>query len=74
MIDPVRKEVLETLAELSEHIPQVRLGQLMANLATIARGMKAEAIWDMEDEELLAVSKSHLEKWKNRTPALVEAA
>lgn len=38
MIDPVRSEVLEVLTELSEVVPEVRLGQLMANLSYLARG------------------------------------
>jgi hypothetical protein len=29
MIDPVRQEVLQVLAELSEAVPEVLLGQLM---------------------------------------------
>ncbi len=47
MIDPVRQEVLQILAELSD-VAEVRLGQLMANLSYLARGLSNEAIWDME--------------------------
>ena len=39
MIDPVRQEVLQVLAELSEVVPEVRLGQLMANLSYLTRGL-----------------------------------
>ena len=46
MIDPVRKEALQVLAELSEVVPEVRLGQLMANLSYLARGLSNESIWD----------------------------
>src|SRR4051794_35104588 len=60
MIDPVRRDVLQVLAELSEVVPEVRLGQLMANLSYLARGLTSEAIWDMEDEELLAAAREHL--------------
>jgi hypothetical protein len=69
MIDPVRKELLNVLAELSELVPEVRLGQLMANLSYLARGLTAEAIWDMEDEELLAAAREHLEEWRSRRGA-----
>ena len=51
MIDPVRQEVLQVLAELSEVVPEVRLGQLMANLSYLTRGLSSDAIWNMEDEE-----------------------
>jgi hypothetical protein len=69
MIDPVRREVLQVLAELSELVPEVRLGQLMANLSYLARGLSNEAIWDMEDEELLGVAREHLEQWRSRRGA-----
>jgi hypothetical protein len=66
MIDPVRQEVLQVLAELSEVVPEVRLGQLMANLSYLVRGLSTEAIWDMEDDELLAAAREHLEEWRSR--------
>lgn len=69
MIDPVRQEVLQVLAELSEAVPEVRLGQLMANLSYLARGLSSESIWNMEDEELLAVAREHLEQWRSRRGA-----
>jgi len=64
MINPVRQEVLYVLAELSEVCPEVRLGQLMANLSYLARDLSNEAIWDMEDEELLTAARKHLEQWR----------
>jgi hypothetical protein len=69
MIDPVRQEVLQVLTELSEIVPEVRLGQLMANLSYLARGLSNEAIWDMEDEELLVAAREHLEVWRSRRGA-----
>ncbi len=69
MIDPVRREVLQILAELSDVVPEVRLGQLMANLSYLARGLSNEAIWDMEDEELLAAAREHLEQWRSHRGA-----
>ena len=70
MINPVRQEALQALAELSELAPEVRLGQLMANLSYLARGLSPEAIWDMEDEELLAAARKHLEEWRARRGAM----
>jgi hypothetical protein len=69
MIDPVRREVLEILAELSEVAPEIRLGQLMVNLSYLSRGLSNEAIRDMEDEELLAAAREHLEQWRSRRGA-----
>lgn len=69
MIDPVRREVLQVLAELSEVVPEVRFGQLLANLSYLARGLSNESIWNMEDDELLAAAREHLEQWRSRRGA-----
>ncbi len=69
MIDPVRSEVLQVLGELSEVVPDVRLGQLPTNLSYPARGMTNEAIGEIEDEELLTVAREHLERWRSRRGA-----
>ncbi len=66
MINPIRQEVLQVLAEMSELAPEVRLGQLIANLSYLARGLSNESIWDMEDDELLAAARMHLEEWRIR--------
>src|SRR5204863_8196593 len=66
MIEPIRQEVLAVLAELSEVAPEVRLGQLIANLSYLARGLSNESIWDMEDDELLSAARKHLEEWRAR--------
>lgn len=57
----LKREILHALADLVEHTPDVRFGQLIANLAVIARGPTPEAVWDMEDDELLEAAKGHLE-------------
>jgi hypothetical protein len=48
-----RAELLSRLEELSRACPEMRLGQLIANLAVVARGTEPGAVWEMEDEELL---------------------
>jgi hypothetical protein len=61
-----RSELLQALAELGEAFPEWRLGQLVANVATAARGPQAESIWDSEDEELLAAARRLLERNRDR--------
>ena len=71
MIEPTRREVLRALEELSEACPEYRFGQMIANLAMLARGDAEGAIWDMEDEELVAASRQQLKDWNaRRTPAV----
>jgi hypothetical protein len=57
---PSRTELLRTLEELSALAPDVRLGQLVANLSYAAQGPTSEAIWEVQDEELLAAAKRQL--------------
>ena len=47
-----RRELLRLLGELSDEAGDLRFGQLVTNLATLARGATVAAIWDAEDEEL----------------------
>jgi hypothetical protein len=60
MIDPTRQELLSVLTELSSACPEMRFGQLIANLSTLAKGLSAEGLWDAEDEELLAAAREQL--------------
>jgi hypothetical protein len=67
MTNPMREDVLHALGELSVIFPDWRLGQMIANLAVVARGATGEAVWDVEDEELLAAIRRQLDKHRERT-------
>ncbi len=54
-----RQEILRELERLSELTPEVRFGQLIVNLSYLALGAKAEAPWDVEDEDLLRAIREH---------------
>ena len=64
MTTPVRKDILNVLSELGDSCPEVRFGQLIANLSYLAKGPTNEAIWDVEDDELLAAARQHLQARK----------
>jgi len=70
MTSETRRELLRMLDELSAQCPEVRFGQLMANLATLAKGPTVEAIWDAEDEELLQAARQQLEIFRARHAAV----
>jgi hypothetical protein len=53
VIEPTRQEILARLARLSELAPEIRFGQLIANLAFLAAGPWDQTLWDLEDEPLL---------------------
>jgi hypothetical protein len=67
MMTVPRTELLRVLAELSELCPEMRLGQLIANLATLAQGATVESIWDAEDDELLAAARQQLKVVRARS-------
>lgn len=66
MTNTACQEMLATLAELKSLFPEMRFGQLIANLATEARGLDSSAVWEMEDVELLAAAKSLLVETRDR--------
>ena len=59
MIADTRREVLAVLVELAALAPEVRLGQLMAHLGFLGEDQFERSLWDIEDEDLLAVLYRH---------------
>jgi hypothetical protein len=57
-----RIELIQNIAELCERYPHWRLGQLLFNVA----GWADVNIWDVEDHQLLAAAKEHLEQLSER--------
>ncbi|HEY7154969.1 MAG TPA: hypothetical protein VH575_13490 [Gemmataceae bacterium] len=53
MIESTRQEILTRLARLSELAPDMRFGQLIANLAFMAAGPWDQTLWDLEDNQLI---------------------
>lgn len=53
MINATRQEILSRLVRLSELAPDLRFGQMLANLTFMAAGPWDEHLWDIEDEQLL---------------------
>ena len=66
MTKSTRDQLLAAITELGAMAPEIRLGQLIANLATLARGAKVEAVWDAEDEELLQAAQRLCETYRSR--------
>jgi hypothetical protein len=67
-----RDELIESLAELRRALPSMRLGQLIANMATVARGAVPGAVWEAEDDELLGAIRWQLQQLAS--PAAPEGA
>ncbi|HEY1380241.1 MAG TPA: hypothetical protein VGF55_25795 [Gemmataceae bacterium] len=59
MTSPTRQEALAVLAELAELCPDARLGQLLAHLGFLGEDQTGRTLWDIDDEQLLAVLYHH---------------
>lgn len=64
MTNNIRSELLQKLIELSAAFPEMRFGQLVANLSYLGREFSNEAIWEAEDNELLAGANQMLSDWE----------
>jgi hypothetical protein len=62
MIPHDRAALFDTLAELCRHYPDWRFGQLVSNVS----GWADMDIWEVEDEQLLAAARAHLDRLSNR--------
>jgi hypothetical protein len=59
MIAATQREALAVLAEVCELSPDVRLGQLLAHLGFLGEDQTGRSLWDIDDEQLLAVLYHH---------------
>ena len=60
------EELTETVAELRAVFPEMRLGQLLLNLASAAGVSDLGGVWDVEDEVLLVAARRLLERNRGR--------
>lgn len=68
MIPATQREALAVLAELCELSPDVRLGQLLAHLGFLGEDQTGRSLWDIDDEQLLAVLYHHRGELVGRQP------
>jgi len=66
MIETQRQEILHLLERLSELAPDLRFGQMIANMSYLALGPTNEAIWDMEDAQLITAIRQQIAELSER--------
>lgn len=71
MIQTTRNEALSVLAELCDLAPDVRLGQLLAHLGFLGEDQTGRSLWDIDDEQFLAVIYHHRAELAERQPETV---
>jgi hypothetical protein len=59
-------ELTEAVAELRRTFPEMRLGQLVLNLAAAAGVSEPAALWDVDDDALLTAARRLLERNRGR--------
>jgi hypothetical protein len=67
MISNTQREALALLVELCEMSPDVRLGQLLAHLGFLGEDQTGRTLWDIDDEQLLAIMYHHRGELSART-------
>ena len=67
MTTPTQAEALAVLAEVLALSPDVRLGQLLAHLGFLGEDQTGRTLWDIDDEQLLAVLYHHRGELAART-------
>lgn len=68
MIPVTQREALAVLAEVCELSPDIRLGQLFAHLGFLGEDQTGRSLWDLDDEQLLAVLYHHRAELADRQP------
>jgi hypothetical protein len=74
MMSSTQREALAVLAEVCELSPDVRLGQLFAHLGFLGEDQTGCTLWDIDDEQLLAVLYHHRGELVARTASAAPKA
>ena len=70
--DDTRLDILAVLDQLMREHPSWRIGQLVANMAFLARQTETAA-WDVENEEFVQAAKRHLQRIAEHKEAAAQA-
>lgn len=71
-MNEIRRNLLSALTEISTLYPEMRFGQLVSWLASSGQSVQ-EAIYDIEDEELIAAIRDHISNPLARSGAAVSS-
>jgi hypothetical protein len=72
MIDSTRQELIRLIEELSVACPEYRFGQLVLNLAFLAREDGDSLAWRIEDAEFVEAARKHLADWRAGQDSLAD--
>jgi hypothetical protein len=74
MISPSQQTIVEKLLALCDLSPDIRFGQLLANLGFLSEEFENQSLWEIEDDQLLKVIEIHLAQLTQRQSAIAQQA
>ncbi|MDB5390466.1 MAG: hypothetical protein JWM11_6112 [Planctomycetaceae bacterium] len=72
MIPPIQQTIVDKLLELCDLSPDIRMGQLLANLGFLSEEFANQSLWDIEDEQFLKVIEMHHDQLTKRQVAIAQ--
>jgi hypothetical protein len=66
MTPATQHELIGKLADIQQLSPDVRFGQLLANLGFLVEDQTDQTLWEIEDDRLLEVMEWHLVDLRRR--------
>lgn len=69
MMSETKSEALAVLSEVCELSPDVRLGQLLAHIGFLGEDHVERSLWNIDDEQLLAILYHHRAELTSRAQA-----
>jgi hypothetical protein len=67
-----RAEVFAAIQSLSEAVPEMRVGQLMAAIGELCADLHGRGLWDAADEELLEAAWQFRQNFEGATATIAE--
>ena len=74
MIPPIQQTIVEKILALCDRSPDIRFGQLIANLGFLSEEFENQSLWEIEDDQLLNVIEIHLAQLNQRHAAIAQQA
>ena len=59
MTTGTKREIPELLVEIATLSPEIRIGQLLAQIGFLGEDQTGRSLWEIEDEQLLTVLHQH---------------
>ena len=69
MTNDAHKAIADVPADLGKQYPDMRFGQLVVTISTLAGDAAPRELYDMEDDEFIQYARSHLTKRSQLSPS-----